>query len=150
MERGQIFSLDFLISMVVVMAAVGLLIQATEFNTYTMKEERIYNEMRNVARISANLIVSSNETTCSDGTVGQLVGQLMNCVDDTGLGKFNPITNFLVKSEYEYDIEITNSLVDLDSGPAYINQDYVEVKRLTFVNVVGGDLEELTVKVWKA
>ena len=44
MKKGQIFSLDFLISMVVIMAAIGLLIQATEFNTYNMKEERIYKQ----------------------------------------------------------------------------------------------------------
>ncbi len=145
MEKGQIFSLDFLISIVVITAAIALLIQATEFNTYNMKEERIYNEMRNVARIAANLIVSSNETTCFD-TTGE---HLMNCID-TVTGNFAPITLFLDDSDYEYDIETEALGLDLDSGVAYDEEDFVEIKRLTFVNGLGGTPEDLTVRVWKA
>ena len=147
MERGQIFSLDFLISMIVITAAIGLLIQATEYNTYNMKEERAYNEMRNVARIAANLIVSSNETTCED----EIGGHLMNCVDTIN-GNFVPITNFLDASGYEYNIETETTVpkLDLDSGVAYNGKDFVEVKRTTFVNNVSGNSETLTVKVWKA
>lgn len=140
MERGQIFSLDFLISMVLITAAIGLLIQATEFNTYSMKEERMYNEMRNVARIAANLIVSSNETTCEDGEVGHL----MNCVDSVN-GNFAPITSFLTASGYKYDID--------PLGPAgesvWVDEDFVEVKRKTFIDDLSGNAEDLTVRVWK-
>ena len=147
MERGQIFSVDFIISIVVITAAIALLIQATEFNTYNMKEERIYDEMRNVARIAANIIVSSNETTCNDGAVGYL----MNCVDSAGLGGgLNAVTNFLDESGYEYYIKTTNLAIELGGGEDYDGQDFVEVKRTTFVDNVLGNPEELVVRVWTA
>ena len=144
MEKGQIFSLVFLISMVVIMAAIGLLIQTTEFNSYNMKEERIHNKMRNVAKISANLIVSSNETTCDDG----LGGHLMNCVDSTA--DFTPITSFLTNSGYEYDIDSAGGAIDMLSGLAWNGQDFVEVKRTTFIDNLSGSAEDLTVRAWKA
>ena len=143
MQRGQIFSLDFIISMVVITAAIALLIQATEFNTYNMKEERIYNEMRNTARIAANLIVSSNETTCSDGTGGHL----MNCVD-TG-GNFVPIDDFLTASGYQYDI----SLLDVTGETSWnnnIDSDFVEIERQVLIDNLDGNPKDLTVRVWKA
>ncbi len=140
MKKGQIFSLDFLISMVVIMAAVGLLIQATEFNTYNMKEERMYNEMRNVAKIAANLIVSSNETTCSDG----LGGHLMNCVD-TG-ADFTKITGFLTDSGYKYNIDQLTLAGESILG----NEDFVEIKRKAFMDDLIGSTVDLGVRVWKA
>ena len=143
MERGQIFSLDFLISMVVITAAVALLIQATEFNTYNMKEERTYNEMRNVARIASNMIIASNETTCDDGAGGHL----MNCVDSGA--DFTPITDFLTNSGYEYDIESSGGAIDMLNGLAWNGQDFVEEKRTTFIDNLSGSAEDLTVRVWK-
>ena len=148
MERGQIFSLDFLISMVVITAAIALLLQATEYNTYNMKEERIYNEMRNVARISANLIVSSNETTCENGVgTGEY---LMNCVDLGG--DFTPIETFLDDSDYEYEIKTTynTGTTILSSGISYNGEDFIEVKRSACVDDLTGVPEDITVMVWKS
>ena len=98
--------------------------------------------MRNSAKISANLIVSSNETTCDDG----LGGYLMNCVDSSS--DFTPITSFLTNSGYEYDIDTTGGAIDLLSGLAWNRQDFVEVKRTTFVDSLIGNAEDLTVRVW--
>ena len=149
MERGQIFSLDFLISMVVITAAIALLIQATEFNTYNMKEERTYNEMRNVARIASNMIIASNETTCEDG----IGGLLMNCVETsniTAITAFDSITKFLDDSGYGYEIKTSGEELSRSSVHSYNNQDFVDVNRLAFVNDLSGDPEDITVKVWKA
>ncbi len=140
MEQGQIFSLDFLISMVVITAAVALLIQTTEFNTYNMKEERTYNEMRNVARIASNMIIASNETTCDDGAGGHL----MNCVDSGA--DFTPITDFLTASGYLYDIDPLNPVGE----SVWNTEDFVEEKRTTFIDDFSGVAEELTIRVWKA
>ncbi len=125
--------------MVVIMAAIGLLIQATEFNTYNLKEERRYNEMRNSARIAANLIVSSNETTCDDG----IGGHLMNCVDSGA--DFTPITNFLNRSGYAYSMDPLNPAGE----SVWNNEDFVEVKRTTFMDDFSGNAIDLTVRVWK-
>lgn len=142
MEKGQIFSLDFLISMAVVMAAIGLVIQTAEVSAYSAKETRISGELRNVAEITANLIVASNETTC-DGAGGHL----MNCVDSTA--DFSKITGFLQNAGYGYSITAPGGVINLQSAVPWNAQDYYETSRLVFINNTGGDHVDLKVKVWK-
>ncbi len=145
MQKGQIFSLDFLISLVAVTAAIGLMIQAIEVNTYYQKEETQHSELRAVAETAAGLIVAGNDTTCVDAT-GQ---HLINCVDAGA--DFSGITNFLSSAGYSYEIDDGpgGSLV-LPPPIPYNDEDFYEVKRRVFVNGVGGAPRDLSVKVWKA
>lgn len=142
MEKGQIFSLDFLISMAVVMAAIGLVIQTAEVNTYNTKETRIQGELSNVAEITADLITASNETTCDDGRGGHL----MNCVNSSA--DFSKITGFLAGEGYGYSI--TGGAINIQSAAAISSQDFYEALRNVFIDNTIGSTVELKVKVWKA
>lgn len=140
MEKGQIFSLDFLISMAVMMAAIGLVIQTAEVNTYNAKETRVQGELRNVAEITADLIVASNETTCADGRGGHL----MNCVDS--MANFSKITGFLADAGYGYSVEPAGMIEPVGIQGS---NDYYEIRRTVFINNTGGSTVELKVRVWK-
>jgi len=141
MQKGQIFSLDFLISMAVVMAAIGLVIQTAEVSAYNAKETRIQGELWNVAETAADLIAASNETTCSNGGGGHL----MNCVDATA--DFSKITGFLEDAGYGYSITATGiSLLNGSQG----SNDYYETARTVFINNTSGSTVDLKVRVWKA
>lgn len=127
--------------MIVVMAAVGLMIQAIESNTYNAKEARIHESMKNAAETAADLIAAGNETTCTDITGNHL----MNCVDSGG--DFSGITGFLADSGYEYYIRTNTSIISQTSD--WDEQDFAEVKKPVFVDDVLGDEDELTVRVWE-
>ncbi len=81
MQKGQIFSLDFLISLVAVMAAIGLMIQAIEVNAYYQKEERQFNELKTVAETAGDMLVGNPEIVCElvDGSDDYLA-PLNNCL----------------------------------------------------------------------
>ena len=130
-----------MISMAVVMAAIGLVIQTAEVGAYNAKETRIQGELWNVAEITADLIAASNETTCSDGGGGHL----MNCVDATA--DFSKITGFLADAGYGYSITATG--ISLLSGSQGSN-DYYETARTVFINNTSGGTVDLKVRVWKA
>ena len=137
MQKGQIFSLDFLISLVAVTAAIGLMIQAVELNTYNQREERAYNELESVAETTANLIVAGNKTTCTDQ-------HLMNCIDPV---KLQAEVSSLVPKEYGYEIELEGAPV-MNRG-AREDKDYYEVRRIVINNPSNPLGRTLKVKVWK-
>jgi len=94
MKKGQMFSLDFLISLIAITAAVGLLIQTVEINTYNLKEESQFNEIKAIAETAGNLLVSNPDVICmlvddtetaGGGNVDAL-GYIPNC-----LSKMNPL-----------------------------------------------------------
>jgi len=147
MKKGQMFSLDFLISLVALTAAIGLLIQAVEINTYTQKEEREFTEMKAVAETAANLIVAGNDTTCYDPPTKM---RFMNCVDDSVPG-FKSITDFLDRAGYEYSITADDGMGNpISLKPVAIaKQDFYEVKRQIRINDKVNDPTDLLVKVWK-
>ena len=146
MKKGQIFSLDFLISLVALTAAVGLMIQAIEVETYYEKERTTYDEMKLVAGTAADLLVASNETTCIDAAGNRL----MNCIDST---IDSSDTDRLISNKYGY--KITDGAGKLGAGlerdfASLDEQDFVEIKRTVFIDSVQAPEipTDLLVKVW--
>lgn len=82
MEKGAIFSLDFLLSVVLVMLAVGLVMKTLELTTYSQKEEILNQELKKVAENTGNVFVSDPSINCN---VTELSIKLMNCIDTTVL-----------------------------------------------------------------
>lgn len=80
-SRGQVFSLDLLVSAAVVVLAIGLLLNFYELSTHAQKESEINFEMRGIAERAGDLLVANPDITCklvnSDGT---LIMNLPNCL----------------------------------------------------------------------
>ena len=148
MEKGQIFSLDFIISMVAVIAAIGLMIQVIEVNVYNQKEAAADKEMKIVAERAADLLVAgykynSGYTACKEGGI-----YLMNCVKEnlpTG-----QVSHLLIPNEYNYEITGIGIGLNRTPGSFDVGDDFYEAKRTIKVDNTGAGDTTFTVKVWKA
>jgi len=150
MEKGQIFSMDFIISMVAVVAATGLLIQAVEVGVYNAKEAGARKELEVIAERAADMIAAgyiyqgNKGTTCYDSASGLY---LMNCID-SGINSAQ-VTHILIPYNYEVTDD-SGALHDLSRGSGTLgDNDFYEAVRTVFVNNAGGGTEELRVKVWR-
>jgi len=154
MLKGQLFSVDFLVSMIAVTAAIGLLIHSAEVNAYSQKEEQLYNELKQVAETAADLLVASNDTACEVIETGE---HLVNCVNsktsEEGLRQLFPGSG--------YGYQICSDTINLDCG-TYREGDYYEAKRLVVTNqgsigkhdfetgnFTSGGAIEISVRVWR-
>jgi hypothetical protein len=147
MEKGQLFSLDFLISLIAITAAVGLMIHSIETNTYSQKEFRESGGMKAVAEIASEMLAADSRIACMDARAPP--NAIVNCID-SGKDRSH-ITDFITGSGYRYSLQdgfATHAINE--QSAAYANQDFYEVKRTVFINSTGpGDETELTLRVWK-
>ncbi|MCR4335083.1 MAG: hypothetical protein NUV57_00945 [archaeon] len=60
-EKGQIFSIDFLIAMVLAVLAIGLLLNAYELSVYEIKEAKTRNELTVIAMNAGNIFIGTNQ-----------------------------------------------------------------------------------------
>lgn len=80
-EKGQLFSLDFMMAMAITVLAIGLLLNFYELNVYEAKEARINNEIQLVATTAANLLLESNRCNTNFEDQGY---KLYGCTDESG------------------------------------------------------------------
>jgi hypothetical protein len=169
-KKGQLFSLDFIISMVAVTAAIALLLHSIEVNAYSQKEQQLHDELRQVAETAADLLIASNDTSCQIKITGMGAPDrphLVNCVNE------NANTNDLkaiVPDGYCYKVSnIVSSTrasyidkLNYDCGTEYNEEDFYEAKRLVVTNdgeidkadfeagnFQSGETIEISVMVWK-
>jgi len=77
MKKAQLFTLDLMLSFALVVLAIGLTIHSFELNTYSLREEELYNELKNKAE-TASLMLSINEKlNCS---VQNTNIRMQNCI----------------------------------------------------------------------
>jgi hypothetical protein len=91
MQKGQLFSLDFIISMVAVTAAIALLIHSIEVNAYSQKEQQLQDELKQVAETAGDLLVSNQDIVCElvDSSDNKLFS-LNNCLSKVDTTKIPP------------------------------------------------------------
>ena len=65
-QKGQFFSIDFLIAMAIAVLALGMLLHFYELNTYEQKEARIQNELTLIAMNSSNILLNTNNCTAKN------------------------------------------------------------------------------------
>lgn len=83
-EKGQIFSLDFVLSLVAVILAVAIIWQANELVFYDLKESQLQQELFFTAENAANIILSSPKSSCQLTNISgdPIKGYYMsNCID---------------------------------------------------------------------
>jgi len=61
--RGQIFSLDFIIAMTIVVLAMGMLLNFYEISSYQSKEINLKNELNLVALNASHQMLQQNKCT---------------------------------------------------------------------------------------
>tara|TARA_Y100000310_G_scaffold345396_1_gene464438 strand:- start:4883 stop:5362 length:480 start_codon:yes stop_codon:yes gene_type:complete len=127
-KRGQIISLDFLISVAAITLAIGLLIQFNELKVYNENEELKWLELKEVAETAGDMLVSHPDTTCTVNA-GSYFFKLLNCIDtqtiDTGTK-----TKLGIPNEFDFSTVIDGT----DIGGTISGQDYYAVQRTIVFN----------------
>ncbi len=131
-KKGQIFSLDFLISLIAVTLAIGLLLQMSELKAYNEKEEAAWQKLKQLGETASRLLVNNPDIICDvDNGASDFV--ISNCIDSTktinraALGLPLDI-GFSVKSHGPVPA------IDESSGARGVDADYYSVKRTVVVN----------------
>jgi len=79
--KGQVMSLDFLISIIAITLAIGLLLQFAELKVYNEQEEMEWLQIKEIAETASGLLVNSPEVVCElVDTRGDSLGFLPNCI----------------------------------------------------------------------
>ena len=89
-QKGQVFSVDFLISIMVIVLAIGLLLNFYELSAHAQKESKINSELRSAAERAADLLVYSPDVTCElwdTGSPAQRIMYIPNCLVKANNGK---------------------------------------------------------------
>ena len=108
-KRGQIIAMDFLLSVMVMVLALGLMFQMIELNYYNTKEMGLQEDLARIGETAADLLVSHPDITCDvrvgpPGTLdlSDIIGEIPNCIQNGYmLGEPVPTKDTLrIPSEY--------------------------------------------------
>lgn len=90
-NKGQVFSLDFLISLVVVVVCLGLLIQVFELTSYSAKQQQTFREVMVIGELASERLVTDEAVLCrlTDGAAVLPGFELVNCLNTTRLAALN-------------------------------------------------------------
>lgn len=84
MQKGQIFSLDFLIATAIAILAIGLVFQYSELQVYDLKDSQIFGETKRIAGTAGSLLAGNPAITCDlKNSSGVKITELPNCVDSS-------------------------------------------------------------------
>jgi len=112
-KKGQVFSLDFMISLIIIILGLGLVIQFAEVKSYDIKDEELFNELKRVGETAGNLIVSNPNTICElVDESGKKIGYLNNC-----------LTSIFIPPGSGLDESRAIILRNLDKGKAILKKD---------------------------
>ena len=67
-QRGQIFSIDLILAMILVILAIGLLFNAANLRAFEAKEDAMSGEVREKAEAAAIALTNGGATSCSVGS----------------------------------------------------------------------------------
>ncbi|MEW6294752.1 MAG: hypothetical protein AB1467_00455 [Candidatus Diapherotrites archaeon] len=81
--KGQLISLDFLLSLILVVFSIGIVLQIMELTTYTAKEDKLQREVQYAGERAAFLLATNPNITCDLADVRDfniVLGSLRNCL----------------------------------------------------------------------
>ncbi len=160
-KKGQIISLDFLISIGLIVIALGLLVQFVEGNSYEKKQENIFRELKSVGSAASENLVSSNSINCE---IAQQNYKIANCINLQNIGTDSEVENVLgIPEEYEWRLTWSGGTRG-SSNPLNAENIYSEKRKVLTASgsvsksvlmqcIYGGTCAlpqtEMTLKVWK-
>jgi hypothetical protein len=131
-SKGQIFSVDFVLSMILIVLAIGTTLAFLELNAHALKEDEEMRELKAVGETASDLLVSNPEIVCRlvDNS-NALIDYLPNCIPNDG-----EITKekLGIPDSFECEIEIPGFAGnnECDSTPA--SENSYSVKREIVIN----------------
>ena len=154
-KKGQIFSVDFLISVIVIVLAIGLLLNFYELTVHAQVERNSANELKISSERAADLLVSNSEIVCelwSTETPAQRIMYLPNCLVKANNGK--AITKEkLGLTEFKCDVggnseinAIRNAATTGCKDNSSVAKEIIAVKRMVYVTNSGGPGNEIILK----
>jgi len=84
-KRGQLISLDVVLSLVLLTFALAYAFRVAETNFYVLKQEELTYETKAVGSAAAELLVTVPETTCEVTTLTGENFHITNCIDTAKL-----------------------------------------------------------------
>jgi len=81
--KGQLVSLDFILSLIIVVFSIGIVLQIMELTTYTAKEDKLQREVQYAGERAAFLLATNPNITCDLADVrdyNKVLGSLKNCL----------------------------------------------------------------------
>ncbi len=85
MKKGQLISMDFLMSIVLVVLSIGLIMQLSEVENYNFKDKTLRDETHIRGKTASTLLVNSPETTCELVDIrdeNQIISPISNCLTE--------------------------------------------------------------------
>ena len=83
-EKGQVFSLDFIIALAVVAMTIGMTLHFYELNVYEQKEAMTRNELSLIGVTASNILLNGNQCRARV-EVTDMGYELVGCTDMTAL-----------------------------------------------------------------
>jgi len=162
MKKAQLFTLDLMLSFALVVLAIGLTIHSFELNTYSLREEELYNELKNKAE-TASLMLSINEKlNCS--VQGTKI-RMQNCLQKDVLANLS-LKEQLGLSGFKCRIVIDSQTLDDCSDDFSTANNVVSIKKTMLVfdssitknqwnscvtsGCSSGNEKTLTIYVWRS
>lgn len=140
-KRGQIVSLDYVISLILVLLALGLLLNFFELQTVNAKEAQLNSELETLAEGAARLALASPGIACNltsnDGL--KYIGVLPNCIPDES----GRLTKARIGIPQGFECAIITEPVEIATDCVTVDNDvnnYYSVTRKIVVKTNGPDV----------
>lgn len=85
MKKGQIISLDFIMSLVLLVLAIGLAMQLSEVENYNFKDKELKDDTQIMGKTAANILVNSSKLACElvdFRDENRILSYISNCLPD--------------------------------------------------------------------
>jgi len=85
MKKGQIISLDFIMSLILIVLAIGMVMQLSEIENYNFKDKELQDNTQIIGKTAANNLVNSPKIVCELVDVRDeniILSYISNCLPD--------------------------------------------------------------------
>jgi len=113
--KGQIVSMDFLLSLILVTLALGLIFRFSEISTYALEENTLQSTLERLGSTAAEKLLHSPDFACKVGTVGGTTATLFHASNCLDAGKLGALSTTLLGLPAGYSYHL--SLQDPAGGP---------------------------------
>ena len=113
-RNGQLFSLDFLFSVIVVVFAVGIVLNIAQFKSFAGMQDAQMNKIRQIGDLASDMLVNGHHICGFESTTGDSLGTLNNCLS-TDVSKQITKESLGLTDNYGCRVELRD-ILDYDYG----------------------------------